>query len=143
MYNIREEYCGNQNGQDCIESCSCWQAILQIKYRNNVQKCKINVYISKGNELISPSNTSYSKDNFSSNRNNGYSNNPPSNKVVLSVLPISSKFFSDNSPSSQLDSLEYALELNLINNDALKKMTEINSQFSLCKFDIYINVNSV
>jgi hypothetical protein len=140
MYNIREEYCGNQNGQDCIETCSCWQAILQVKYRNNVQKCKINVSISKGNELSSPSSTSQSKDHFSSKRINGYNNILPSNKYVLSVLPISSKFFTDSTASSKLDSLEYVLELNLINNEALKKMTEINSQFSLCKFDIYINV---
>jgi hypothetical protein len=140
MYNIREEYCRNENSLDCIESCSCWQAILQIKYKNNVQKCKINVSISRENDFSMLSHTSHSNNNSSSNRVNGYSCISASKKLVLLFLPVSSEFFSKDTPSSKLDCLEYLLELNLINNEALKKMTEINTQFSLCKFDIYVNV---
>lgn len=140
MYNIKEEYCANQNGIDCIETCSCWQAVLQIKYKNIVQKCKINVSISKENELHSKPDIYHSNNNTTLKNSNGYSNSTSSSKMFLQDLPISTEFFTEIKSSNQIDTFTYSLELNLINNEALKKLTEVNSQFSLCKFDIFINV---
>lgn len=143
----RDVFCGSNLHVQCIHKCSCWQAILQMRYKNSNRKCKLYLSIFPKNDI------NESLLDIMQNQNDATFVNPADLKVnynfdpehftSLSTLPISSKEFYTNTNIKENECLAYYLELNLNSDDKekYKSIREINSQFSLYNFDLVINVN--
>ena len=145
MHNTKlESYCRGNLKVECIHKCSIWQANLKMRYKNIIQKCKIilSIFAKKdfNYNLLDLFQDQNLNCNFNVENHKIYNDFDDFQLKPLSTLPVENSRMNDNTDESQV----YYLEMNLKSddNEKYKCIREINSQFSLCNFDLLINVYS-